>query len=264
MQKQCLKASYSNMATDFSRTELLIGSETLAKLANTVVTVVGLGGVGSYAVEALARAGIGNFILIDFDTVGHSNLNRQIIATHSAIGKPKTEVMQARIADINPAAGITCHTAFIDQDNRQELLSGTDYIIDAIDSLGPKIGMLEYMVRENMDFIAVMGAGNRIDPSKIHLSTINKSHNCPLARRVRKFLGRRGIRAKFPCVYSSELPSKPDEDIQSPDELIITRGRQRKTIGSISYMPAIMGMMAASWVINRVIHDGDDLPVSPF
>lgn len=250
--------------TDFSRTELLIGSKALAKLSSAVVTVVGLGGVGSYAVEALARAGIGSFILIDFDTVGSSNLNRQIIATHSTIGKAKTEVMKARVLDINPAAKVTSHTAFIDQDNRHELLSGTDYIIDAIDSLGPKIGMLEYLVRQDMNFIAVMGAGNRIDPSKIHLSAIDKSHNCPLARRVRKFLGRRGIRAKFPCIYSSELPSKPDEDIESPDELIITRGRQRKTIGSISYMPAIMGMMAASWVIRQIIREEDALPDNPF
>lgn len=238
-------------STDFSRTELLIGTEALIKLSQTTVAVVGLGGVGSHAAEALARAGIGKFILIDFDTVGSSNLNRQIIALHSTIGKPKTEVMQARILEINPNAQIICHTAFIDQDNRAELLYGADYIIDAIDSLGPKIGMLEYLVKENRQFIAVMGAGNRSDPGKIHLSTIDKSFNCPLARRVRKFLGRRGIRGTFPCVYSSELPTKPDEDIESPDELIITRGRQRKTIGSISYMPAIMGMMAAAWVIRQ-------------
>ncbi len=238
-------------STDFSRTELLIGTEALVKLNQTSVAVVGLGGVGGYAAEALARAGIGKFILIDFDTVGSSNLNRQVIALHSSIGKPKTEVMQARILDINPQAQIICHSEFIDQDNRAELLTGAEYIIDAIDSLGPKIGMLEYLVREDRQFIAVMGAGNRTDPSKIHLSTIDKSHNCPLARRVRKFLGRRGIRGTFPCVYSSELPSKPDEDIESPDELIITRGRQRKTIGSISYMPAIMGMMAAAWVIRQ-------------
>lgn len=239
--------------TDFSRTELLLGTEAMAKLSQVCVAVVGLGGVGSHTAEALARAGIGSFILIDFDTVGSSNLNRQIIALHSSIGKPKTEVMQQRILDINPAAKIICHTEFIDQENRASLLQGADYIVDAIDSLGPKIGMLEYLVRDERKFIAVMGAGNRTDPSKIHLSTIDKSINCPLARRVRKFLGRRGIRGKFPCVYSSELPTKPDEDIDSPDELIITRGRQRKTIGSISYMPAIMGMMAASWVINACL-----------
>lgn len=237
--------------TDFSRTELLIGSVGLARLSGTCVAVIGLGGVGSYAAEALARAGIGRFILIDFDTVGPSNINRQILALHSTIGKPKTEQMQQRILDINPQAEVTIHTEFLDSENREKLLAEADYIVDAIDSLGPKIGLLEMLVKAERKFISIMGAGNRLDPSQIHLASIDKSHNCPLARRVRKFLGRRGIRGKFPCVYSSELPTKPDDDLDSPDELIITRGRQRKTIGSISYMPAIMGMMAASWVIRK-------------
>jgi len=237
--------------SDFSRTELLIGSEGMAKLTNATVAVIGLGGVGSFAAEALARAGIGKFILIDFDTVGPSNVNRQILALHSTIGKPKTELMQSRILDINPQANIVIHTEFLDSENREELLKDADYIVDAIDSLGPKIGLLELLARTERRFISVMGAGNRFDPGSIHLSTVDKSHNCPLARRVRKFLGRRGIRGKFPCVYSSELPTQPDEDIESPEEQIITRGRQRKTIGSISYMPAIMGMMAASWVIRQ-------------
>ncbi len=239
------------LSTDFSRTELLLGSEALTRLKHTCVAVIGLGGVGSYAAEALARSGIGRFILIDFDTVGPSNLNRQIIALHSSLGLAKTSMMQQRILDINPQAEIIIHNEFLDQENREKLLTGADYILDAIDSLGPKIGLLEYLVRSERKFISVMGAGNRFDPNQIHLSTIDKSHNCPLARRVRKFLGRRGIKGKFPCVYSSELPCKPDEDIESPDETIITRGRQRKTIGSISYMPAIMGMLAASWIIRE-------------
>ncbi|MDZ4181641.1 MAG: tRNA threonylcarbamoyladenosine dehydratase, partial [Candidatus Cloacimonadaceae bacterium] len=145
------------------------------------------------------------------------------------------------------------HQSFIDAENRADLLKGKDYYIDAIDSLGPKIGMLEHMVREGFRIISVMGAGNRMDPSKIHLAPLNKSINCPLARRVRKFLRRRGIMGDFPCVYSSELPMLPEEDIESPDELIIERGRQRKTIGSISYMPAVMGMIAASWVIREIV-----------
>ncbi len=240
------------LQTDFSRTELLLGSDALYKLHKTCVAVVGLGGVGSYSAEALARSGIGRFILIDFDTVGSSNLNRQILALHSTLGIPKTELMQQRIKDINPQAEVIVHNEFLDQENRDRLLSGADYILDAIDSLGPKIGLLEFLVKTERLFISVMGAGNRFDPSKIHLSTIDKSHNCPLARRVRKFLGRRGIRGKFPCVYSSELPNKPDEEIESPDELIIQRGRQRKTIGSLSYLPAIMGMLAASWIIREV------------
>lgn len=241
------------MLSDFSRTELLIGSEALAKLGKTTVCVVGLGGVGSYAAEALARAGIGHFILIDFDTVGPTNINRQLLATIDSIGKPKTELMRQRIMAINPIAQVICHQEFIDQDNRAELIKSADFVIDAIDSLGPKIGLLEYMAMHEYRFIAVMGAGNRLDPSQIHLAPLKQSHRCPLARRVRKFLRRRGVEGNFPCVYSSEPALIPDAEVESDNELIIERGRQRKTIGSISYMPAIMGMMAASWVIREIV-----------
>lgn len=239
--------------TDFSRTELLIGAEALMRLKQTTVCIAGLGGVGSYAVEALARAGIGSFILIDFDTVGPSNLNRQLLATLPNIGKGKTDLMLERIQSINKEAQVICHQVFLDADNRGELTLGADYVIDAIDSLGPKIGLLEDLARHEREFIAVMGAGNRLDPTKIHLDRISKSHNCPLARRVRKFLRRRGIKLDFPCVYSSELALDTMDDVDSNEEIIMQRGRQRQTIGSISYMPAIMGMMAASWVLRRVI-----------
>lgn len=239
---------------NFTRTELLIGSEGLQKLKECTVAVVGLGGVGSYAAEALCRAGIGHFILIDFDTVGPTNLNRQLLATSQTIGKPKTELMRQRILDINPEARIICHQSFIDQENRAQLLEGADYIIDAIDSLGPKIGLLEYLAKSERKLISVMGAGNRMDPTQIHIAKLKQSHQCPLARRVRKFLRRRGVEGNFPCVYTSEAALIPDPEVQSDAELIIERGRQRQTIGSISYMPAIMGMMAASWVINCVIH----------
>lgn len=128
-----------------------------------------------------------------------------------------------------------------------------DYLVDAIDSLGPKIGLLEFAMNKGLKLISVMGAGNRLDPGKIEISDISKSFNCPLAKRVRKFLRRRGIKGGFPCVYSSESPIKPEEDEDTPDEIIIHRGRERKTVGSISYMPAIMGMMAASWIIRDII-----------
>jgi tRNA threonylcarbamoyladenosine dehydratase len=239
--------------TDFSRTERLIGSKALRLLQHSTVCIAGLGGVGSYAAEALARAGIGAFILIDFDTVGPSNLNRQLLATLDTIGKPKTRLMQDRILAINDESRVMAHPIFLDSENRQELTTDADYIIDAIDSLGPKIGLLEDLAKNEARFISVMGAGNRLDPSRIHLDQISKSYNCPLARRVRKFLRRRGINLDFPCVYSSENPLLPDEDIPSDDEQTIQRGRQRGIIGSISYMPAIMGMMAASWVINSII-----------
>jgi len=240
------------MQSDFSRTELLVGKQGLDRLRAAKVCIVGLGGVGSYAAEALARAGIGHFILIDFDTVGPTNINRQLLATIEAIGKVKTELMRDRILAINAEAKIICHQEFIDQENRTALIEGADYIIDAIDSLGPKIGLLEDMAKSGKRFISVMGAGNRMDPTQVHIAPLKQSYRCPLARRVRKFLRRRGVDGSFPCVYSSEPPLIPDAEVESGAELIIERGRQRQTIGSISYMPAIMGMMAASWVIREI------------
>lgn len=236
----------------FSRTALLLGETVMQKLKEARVCVIGLGGVGSYAVETLARAGIRHITLIDFDVVGKTNLNRQLLALRETIGLAKVELARQRILAINPDAEVICHQEFIDSDNRVELLAGSGFFIDAIDSLGPKIGLLEYAVRAKLKFISVMGAGNRLDPTKIHLTSIKKSHNCPLARRVRKFLGRRGIKADFPCVWSSEPPLRPEEDQDAPDEIILQRGRQRKTLGSISYLPAIMGMYAASWVIREI------------
>lgn len=239
--------------TDFSRTELLIGADALNKIKETKVCIAGLGGVGSYAAEALARAGIEHFILIDFDTIGASNLNRQLLATLDTIGMDKITLMQQRIASINKEAKLECHRSFLDESNRKELCFPADYVIDAIDSLGPKIGLLEDLALGKRRFISIMGAGNRLDATKIHLDKISKSYNCPLARRVRKFLRRRGIKLDFPCVYSSELPLRTHDEVESNDELIIERGRKREPIGSISYMPAIMGMMAASWLLQDVI-----------
>ncbi|MGI6198956.1 MAG: tRNA threonylcarbamoyladenosine dehydratase [Candidatus Cloacimonadaceae bacterium] len=236
-----------------NRSEMLLGAENMQKLRECRVCIIGLGGVGSYATEALVRAGIGRFVLIDFDDVGLTNLNRQIIALDSTIGQAKTEVMKERILAINPQAEVTCHKVFLDKENRPCLLQNCDYYIDAIDSLGPKIGLLEYAIRNDLKIITVMGAGNRIDPTQIKLGSLNKSINCPLARRARKALRRNGIKPDIPAVYSTELPllPTPNED-DSLDELTIQRGRQRQPIGSISYMPAIMGMMAASWVVRAV------------
>lgn len=246
--------------TDFSRTELLIGARALEKIRETKVCIAGLGGVGSYAAEALARAGIGHFILIDFDVVGASNLNRQLLATLETIGKEKTILMQERIASINRDAVVQVHNTFLDESNRKELCFPADYVIDAIDSLGPKIGLLEDLARNRRKFISIMGAGNRLDATKIHLDKISRSYNCPLARRVRKFLRRRGIKLDFPCVYSSELPMRTRDEVQSDDELILERGRKREPIGSISYMPSIMGMMAAGWIVQKVVAESEKEP----
>ena len=237
----------------FSRTELLAGQQGMQKLARTSVAVIGLGGVGSYSAEALARSGIGKFILIDFDVIEPSNINRQILALQSTIGKPKVEIMQQRIRDINPKAEVIIYQEVLDGNNQERLLEGAEYCVDAIDSLSSKIGLLEFLLKNERKFISVMGAGNRLNPSQVHISTIDKSHNCPLARRVRKLLNKKGIRGHFPCVYSSELPIIPENDVSIEDS--ITKDRQRKVIGSISYLPAVMGLMAASYVIRDILKD---------
>ena len=236
---------------DFYRTELLVGQKGSQKLAQTSVAVIGLGGVGSYSAEALARSGIGKFILIDFDVIEPTNINRQILALQSTIGKPKVEIMQQRIRDINPKAEVIIYQEVLDGNNQERLLEGAEYCVDAIDSLSAKIGLLEFLLKNERKFISVMGAGNRLDPSQVHISTIDKSHNCPLARRVRKLLNKKGIRGHFPCVYSSELPLIPENDVSIEDS--ITKDRQRKVIGSISYLPAVMGLMAAAYVIRSIL-----------
>ena len=235
----------------FSRTELLAGQQGMQKLARTSVAVIGLGGVGSYSAEALARSGIGKFILIDFDVIEPSNINRQILALQSTIGKPKVEIMQQRIRDINPKAEVIIYQEVLDGNNQERLLEGAEYCVDAIDSLSSKIGLLEFLLKNERKFISVMGAGNRLDPSQVHISTIDKSHNCPLARRVRKLLNKKGIRGHFPCVYSSELPIVPENDVFNEEGVI--KDRQRKVIGSISYLPAVMGLMAAAYVIRSIL-----------
>lgn len=239
-----------------SRTELLIGTQGLERLRKARVCVIGLGGVGSYAVEALVRAGIKHFTLIDFDKVGESNLNRQIIAVQGTIGQPKVEVVQNRILEIEPDAQVITHQVFLDEINRPELLVENDFYIDAIDSLGPKIGLLEHAALQGLNIVTVMGAGNRLDPGSVRTLLLHKTHNCPLARRVRKSLGKRGIKAQFPCVWSSERPFLPDNDYDLPDdEPGHQRGRKRRTVGTISYLPAIMGMHAAAWVINSILEN---------
>jgi len=239
-----------------SRTELLLGSENLEKLKNTQITIVGLGGVGSAATEALARAGIGKFTLIDYDHINETNLNRQIIALHSTIGRLKTEVTRERILDINPEANVEIYSEFLCLENRMEVLKRSDYIVDAIDSLGPKMGMLKDLCSIEKPFISVLGAGNRLDPTSIQIVSIWKTQGCPMAKRLKKLLRRYGVTTDFPVVFSSETPISIDTS-PPPDDFSDTNIRPdsipKTLVGSISYMPSIMGMMAAGKVINDII-----------
>jgi len=241
----------------FHRTELLFGKEAMKIFSETRVAVMGLGGVGSFAAEALARSGIGSLLLVDFDKISPSNLNRQIIALHSTVGKMKTEVMKARIFDINPQAKVDIYSDFVDQNSRENLLKNVDFVVDAIDSLTPKVGLLEDVYHQKIPLISVMGAASRFDPSQIRLADISETSVCPLARKVRKYLHRRGIFKGITVIYSLEKPI-PQFDFEegSKDEWIGERGRKRGTLGSVVYLPAIMGLWAVSYVLRKLTEIG--------
>lgn len=237
----------------FSRTELLFGKSALEKFQQSRIAVMGLGGVGSYAAEALARSGIGSFLLVDFDTVSLSNLNRQLPALHSTIGQLKTEAMRDRILDINPQAKVDLHSDFCAQESRDQLLQELDFVVDAIDSLGPKTGLMEACYNRHIPIISAMGAASRFDPAKIELVDISQSRICPLAKKVRKYLHRRGIRQGIPVIYSYEKPIPQFSHAAGAEaEWIAVRGRKRGTLGSVVYLPAIIGMWAASYVLRKL------------
>ncbi len=240
----------------YQRSSLIVGDESISKFRDINILIVGLGGVGGYALEGLARAGFSKFTIVDFDHVSESNINRQIIALHSTIGKLKSELFKERLLDINPECQVKVISQFLDDENRKELIMKADFVVDAIDSLGPKVGLLEDCFRNNIKVVSSMGAGNRLDPSKIKIADLSKSRNCSLAKRVRKFLRRRGINKGIPVVYSEELPITDYlKEGRGKSEELSDRGRERTLVGSISYYPAIMGMMLASYVIRYFIDE---------
>lgn len=237
----------------FARTALLLGEEAMQKLKNAKVAVMGLGGVGAAALEILARSGIGHLLLVDFDQVSASNLNRQLIALHSTLGRDKTEVAKERVLDINPQCEVEIFTGWCAAESRRGLLMRIDYVLDAIDSLGPKVGLLEDALNLHRPIISVMGAGGRVDPACIKIGDIAESYNCSLAKRVRKYLHRRGINDGLKCVYSSEPAQKPQN--LHPEDIFEwgnKRGRPRVTQSSVSYLPIMMGVTAASCVVRDI------------
>jgi len=227
-----------------SRTVLLVGEEKFNKLQNSHVLIVGLGGVGGYAVEQLARAGIGKLTIIDADVVNKSNLNRQIIALNSTIEKDKIEVISNRLKDINPDIKINAFKTFISEENVASILEkqSPDYVIDAIDTLMPKVELIKNCLEQNIPIVSSMGAGGRFDAEKIHITDISKTYNCGLARMLRKRLHKIGIRTGFKAVFSSEKVDK--------QSIIKEESRNKITnLGTISYMPGIFGMFCASVVL---------------
>ena len=231
------------MNEQHSRTEMLIGTEGVEKLQNSRVIIFGVGGVGGYAAEALARAGVGHIELVDSDCVALSNINRQIIATHNTVGMYKTEAMRDRIATINPECRVVCHSIFFDNDTKCQFnFTNYDYIIDAIDSLGAKIELISSAYESGTPIISAMGAGNKLDPTLFEVSDISKTTVCPLARAVRIALRKRGIN-HLKVVYSKEEPVVPPE---------VSDGERRRVPASISFVPSVMGLILAGEVIKDI------------
>lgn len=209
------------MSDQFSRTELLIGRENINKLNNKKVAIFGIGGVGSYVLEALVRAGIGNFVLVDNDKVDITNLNRQIIATHKTIGKDKVEVAKERVLDINPNAKVKIYKEFFMPDSKEILDDTLDYVVDCIDTVTSKIELVLRANKLNIPIISAMGTGNKLDPTKFEVTDIYKTSECPLAKVMRKELKKRQIK-KLKVVYSKEKPIKHEiGDKRVPRKYII-------------------------------------------
>lgn len=231
-----------------SRTELLLGKEKNECLKTSTVLVAGVGGVGGYAVEMLVRAGVGNLVIIDDDVVKETNINRQIIATAKNVGTSKVQLMKERILEINPQASVLAIRDFIDEDNVGEFIRRfkPNFVIDAIDSISPKIALIKYCIENNVKIISSMGAGGRLDPSKIQYADISKTTNCALARTVRERLKKQGITKGLPTVFSTE-PVKKESIITVTDER-----NKCSTLGTVSYFPALFGCYLAAYVINNL------------
>jgi tRNA threonylcarbamoyladenosine dehydratase len=241
----------------FARTELLLGPDALRALAVARVVVVGLGAVGSYAVEGLARAGVGRLRLVDFDEVRPSNINRQLYALDSTLGRPKAEVARARVLDINPRCEVEALCLFADAAAMPRILAGPpDVVIDAIDSVGPKVELIAAAVQAGVRIVASMGAATRTDPSAIRVGDLADTEICPLARFIRKRLKKRGIETGVRCVYSVEPPD-PTAARRSaepePDGEPHARGRARRPLGSLSCLTGIFGLIAAREALDLLV-----------
>lgn len=236
----------------------MLGEEACERLREAHVTIVGLGAVGSYALEALARAGVGHLRLVDFDTVNPSNINRQLLALTSTIGRPKAEVAIERVKDINPACDVKAVRSFLTGENVHELI-GDDpsLVIDAIDALNPKVDLIESVRKKEIPLITCLGAALRFDPSRVKVNTLDKTYGCPLGRSVRNRLRRRGVPVDMIAVYSDEplpnpLPVAPPMTITDED-LGLARGRERNTLGSLPTITGIFGLTAANTAIKILI-----------
>ena len=249
------------MLNEFSRTEMLLGKEAMDHLAKSKVAVFGIGGVGTYTVEGLARSGVGSFVLIDDDLICLTNINRQLHATHKTIGKAKVDAMKARVLEINPKAQVETHQRFYLPDCSAELVRADyDYIVDAMDTVTAKIDLIISAKRLGIPVISCMGAGNKLDPTRFEVADIYKTSVCPLAKVMRTELRRRGVDG-CKVVFSTEIPIKPamTDDISCANHCVCPAGTVRKcTIrrqipASISFVPSVAGLIIAGEVIKDLV-----------
>lgn len=235
------------MIHEFSRTELLIGKDGLARLAKATVMVLGVGGVGSHCIEALARSGVGTLILVDNDKVSLTNINRQSIAYQSTVGEYKTKLMKDRIEDINPNARVYTHEIFVLPDNMSQIFDRKiDYIVDAIDTVTAKLAVVEYATASGIPIISCMGTGNKLHPELFEIADITKTSVCPLCKVMRKELKSRGI-AHLKVLYSKEKPIDTT-GFETGEE----KGQRRSLPGSISFTPPVAGLLVAGEVIREI------------
>ncbi|MEG0438214.1 MAG: tRNA threonylcarbamoyladenosine dehydratase [Solibacillus sp.] len=245
------------MLHQFSRNELAIGKEGLEQLQNTTVAILGIGGVGSFAAEACARSGVGRIVLVDKDNVDITNVNRQLVAYLSTVGKSKSGIMKERIADINPACEvIDMHMFYTDETYEQFFELGIDYVIDASDTVMYKIHVIKECLKRQIPIISSMGAANKMDPTRFKIADISKTHTDPLAKVIRTKLRKEGISKGVPVIFSDESPIvvRPDvvEQVGKPDAQI---RKAQMPPSSNAFVPSVVGLFAASWVINTILKD---------
>ncbi|MBQ7984516.1 MAG: tRNA threonylcarbamoyladenosine dehydratase, partial [Bacteroidales bacterium] len=230
------------------RTELLIGGDNLNKLRQACVMVAGLGGVGAFAAEAIVRAGVGKVVMFDGDTVSVSNINRQLIALRSTVGQSKSDIMYGRLKDINPDCDIVAINEYIRDERMKELLTEykPDWVVDAIDTLSPKVYLLAHCYRMGIKTVSSMGSGGKLNPSLIQVTDISQTYQCPLAHHIRKMLHKQGIYEGIAAVFS---PEKVRDNCVKEE----FSENKRTAIGTVSYMPAVFGLTAASVVIRELI-----------
>lgn len=234
---------------EFSRTELLLGAKALQGLQAARVAVFGIGGVGGYVCEALVRSGVGHFDLVDMDTVSLTNINRQIVATHKTIGRYKTEVMQERMADINPEADVRVHNCFFLPENAQDFpFEEYDYVVDAVDTVTAKLSIIEKAQKAGVPVISSMGAGNKLDASRFQVADIYQTRICPLAKVMRRELKKRGIE-RLKVVYSEEEPVKPKVQMERPP------AGKHSVPGSVAFVPSVAGLILAGEVVKDLCAD---------